>query len=145
MLGAGPALSYGSDSNAFQAFQTKFRAAGDDKDAREREGKASRKAAGKAALKKLLAERGERVATRKAGNRSSEKAVESEMINALSGESWGRVSSLVTVEAPPSGGGGGGAGAEAAGDKKKGAAGEVGSTARMKDILISLKTKPLAA
>jgi hypothetical protein len=181
VLGAGPVTSSsGSDSNAFVAFQTRFRAAGDEKDAKEREGKASRKAAGKAALKKMLAERGERVATRKASNRSSEKAVESEMISALSGESWGRVSSLVTVEAAAAGGGGGGAGAEAS-EKKKSAAGEAGATARMKcvsgvgggggggapeschtcsphtpaqstsratprrDILISLKTKPLAA
>ena len=102
VLGAGPvALSSGSESNAYSAFQVRFRAAGEEKDAKEREGKTARKAAGKAALKKLLAERSERVATRKASNRSSEKAVESEMISALSGESWGRVSSLVTVESDP--------------------------------------------
>jgi hypothetical protein len=122
----------------------------EDKDAKEREAKASRRAAGKAALKKMLAERTERIATRKAGNREAESAAEREMLDSLNGESWGRVVSLVDIHghtaAAPA--------AAAAGERKKGsssssssegkeAATAIGNTTRFKDQLIALKAKPL--
>lgn len=130
------------DTSALIDFNKRFRELVDAKDAKEREGKAARKAAGKAALKKMLSERSEVIASRKGSNRAAEAAAEKEMLNALEGESWGRVVSLVDIHghvAAPAAG--------AAADKKVHAKaadkGEVGDTTRMKDILLTLKAKPL--
>ena len=51
-----PAKSSEDGPNALAAFNTKFRQAGEEKDAKEREAKAARKVSGKAALKKMLLE-----------------------------------------------------------------------------------------
>ena len=148
-----------AEGNALAAFNLRFRQQGEDKDAKERDAKQARKAAGKAALKKMLGERNERVATRKAANREAEKAVEKDMLNALSGESWTRVVSLIDAssaahgkeeggaaggekKAKTGGAGGGAAAAGAASDQGK-VGGGVGDTLRLKDILIALKSKPL--
>ncbi len=134
---AGPAAS---ESNALAEFNKRFRAAGEAKDAAERDAKAARKAAGKAGLKKLLAERKSVVDARKGKNREDEKASEQSVLDGLQGESWARVVSLVDVH--------GGAAAAAAPAEKKGkhaaAAAAAGDTTRMKDVLIGLKAKPLA-
>jgi hypothetical protein len=70
-------------NNALATFNARFRAAAEEKDAKEREGKAARKAAGKQALKKLLAERKTIVDARKAKNREDEQATEQRMLDAL--------------------------------------------------------------
>jgi hypothetical protein len=124
-------------------FNKRFRDLVEAKDAKERDAKAARKAAGKAALKKLLAERTEIISARKGSNRAAEASAEKEMLNALEGESWGRVVSLVDIHghvaASPSAGAEKKSSAKAAVDK-----GEVGDTTRMKDILLTLKAKPLS-
>jgi hypothetical protein len=139
------------DSSALAAFNTRFRALAEEKDAKERDGKAARKAAGKATLKKMIAERTERITTRKASNREGEAAAEREMLDSLNGESWGRVVSLVdihghTAAASPAAAAaekkGKAAGASSSGDHAKD--GAIGDTTRFKDALISLKAKPLA-
>ena len=144
------------DSSALIQFNIKFREAGEAKDAIAREAKAARKAAGKAAQKKMASERSEAISSRKAANRAAEAATEKEMLDSLNGESWGRVVSLIDIHA---GGVHAASGAAASGKEEKkahahastassaGKGGEaaVGNTSRMKDILIALKTKPLAA
>ncbi len=137
--------SEGDGPNALAAFNTKFRQAGEEKDAKEREAKAARKVSGKAALKKMLTERNERVATRKAGNREAEKAAEKDMLSALSGESWCRVVSLVDANSAAHHGddhkGAGEKKAKAGGAAHAGgsaeaikAGGGVGDTLRLKDV-----------
>ena len=108
------------------------RALGEEKDAKEREAKNARKTAGKAALKAMLAERAAAVAVRKAKNREDETAKEREMMDALEGESWGRVVSLVDVHSVVT-----------STEKKKATDVVEPDLARQKDILISLKSKPL--
>ena len=144
------------DNSALIEFNKRFRDAGEVKDATERKGKDARKAAGKAALKKMLAERTDNISTRKALNREAESAAEKEMLASLNGESWGRVVSLVDIHsggataAHPAGGPATAAGGGAVEKKVHHAvshkAGEsiVGDTGRMKDLLIALKTKPIA-
>lgn len=127
-------------------FNKKFRALNEQKDGVEREAKAARRAAGKAALKTLLAERSKVVASRKTKNREDEAIKEREMLEAISGEPWSRVYALVDVNAP-AGGAGAAAAAEAepsGGSKKKAAdkAAEGGDLGRMKDVLISVKSTP---
>jgi hypothetical protein len=145
-----------ADGNALTAFNAKFRAAAEEKDGREREAKASRKAAGKAALKKLLADRKGAVDARKAKNREDESANEQRMLDALQGETWSRVVSLIDVHGHGHGAAAGGDGAAAGGGKAgkhahghgggHAAAAAPGSdTTRMKDVLIGLKTRPLPA
>ena len=133
------------EGNALAAFTVRFRQQGEEKDAKEREAKAARKAAGKAALKKMLGERNDRVASRKAANRESEKAVEKDMLSGLSGESWSRVVSLIDTSAAAHGKeeahagekkakvGGAASSASASGDAAK-AAGGVNDTLRLKDV-----------
>jgi hypothetical protein len=140
-------------SSALIEFNKRFRALVEEKDAKEREAKAARRSAGKAALKGLLGERAARIDTRKAKNREDEAAAEREMLDALQGESWSRVVSLVDIHGHSA------ATAAAkevlAGERKaKGHHGHghghsstepvIGDTARFKDILIGLKAKPLA-
>lgn len=152
------------DTSALIAFNARFRAAGEEKDAKEREAKAARRAAGKAALKKMTAERAAAADARKARNRAEEAATERAMLDALQGETWTRVVSLIDIH----GGGAGGAAAGAAGKAdaaggaggkakagaaaapsaaaaaggKGGAGGEDAACARMRDVLIGLKAKP---
>lgn len=115
------------------------RALCEDKDAKERDAKTARRAAGKAALKKALADRAAAVETRKASNREAEARKEKEAMDALEGEPWGRVVSLIDIhahsKAAAAEGGEGGA------PKKKAPADvAVPDVARHKDILISLKS-----
>jgi hypothetical protein len=114
------------------------RALCEDKDAKERDAKTARRAAGKAALKKALADRAAAVETRKASNREAEARKEKEAMDALEGEPWGRVVSLIDIhahsKAAAAEGGEGGA------PKKKAPADvAVPDVARHKNILISLK------
>jgi len=127
--------------SALVEFNKKFRALCEDKDARERELKSQRRAAGKAALKKMVADRTAIVEARKAKNREDEAAKEKEAMDALESEAWGRVVSLIDVHgvaaaasAAESGSGGG---------KKKGEVAEEPANARQKSILIALKNAPL--
>ena len=130
------------EGNALAAFNVRFRQQGEEKDAKERDAKASHKAAGKAALKKMVAERNERVATRKTANREAEKAAEQDMLNALSGESWGRVVTLMDVsgaekagaEKEEKKGGKGGNEKAASTEERKKAVGGVDDTIRLKDV-----------
>ena len=69
---------------------------------------------------------------RKQKNREDEAAKEREMMDALEGESWGRVASLVDVHS-----------VVASSDKKKPTDNVEPDLSRQKDILISLKGKPL--
>jgi hypothetical protein len=126
------------DNNPLVEFNKKFRALNEEKDAAEREAKAQRKAAGRAALKKLLSERVSLVEGRKAKNREEEAARLQAAMDSLEAESWGRVVSLVDVHGtvaaaaatPASAGGGAGGG----GDKKKGGSDDgTGDIKRMKD------------
>lgn len=142
-------LSFGGDDvSPLVEFNKKFRALNDQKDAAEREAKAARRAAGKAGLKALLADRSKVVASRKSKNREDEAAKEREMLDAMSGEPWSRVYALVDVNAAPAGGAGAAAAAadaEAGGGHKKKAdkaAAEGGDLGRMKDVLISVKSAP---
>ncbi len=150
MVAASSAPSQGSgapakvleEGNALAAFNVRFRQQGEEKDAKERDAKASHKAAGKAALKKMVAERNERVATRKTANREAEKAAEQDMLNALSGESWGRVVTLMDVsgaekagaEKEEKKGGKGGNEKAASTEERKKAVGGVDDTIRLKDV-----------
>ena len=142
--------SAASGGGALAAFNAQFRAAAEAFDAREREQKAARKAAGKAALKKALAERKAAVDARKAKNREDETAKEREMLEAMSGEPWHRVFTMVDVHATPAAAGGAKAASEAesggagGGGKKKGDkhAEASGDLARIKDILIAVKNAP---
>lgn len=92
-------------------------------------------------MKKLLSDRSAAVDSRKASNREEERRKEGEAMNALEGESWGRVVSLIDIHAvaakeeeKSAGGGAGGGG------KGKKASGEaVPDVGRHKDVLISLK------
>jgi hypothetical protein len=110
----------------------------EEKDAKEREAKAARRAGGKAVLKSLLADRAGLVAARKQKNREDEAAKEREAMDALEGESWGRVVSLVDVSGTHTGG------TDKAAAKKAADAPEP-EMARQKDILIALKNTPLPA
>lgn len=126
------------DSNPLVEFNKTFRELNEQKDATERDAKAARKAAGKTALKGMLAERSKLVEARKAKNRDDEAAKESEMVKGLEGEPWARVSSLVDV-----------LGSHAVtGEKKKGSSTStehvVGDVSRMKDVLIAVKNQPPA-
>ena len=140
--GSGAPAKVLEEGNALAAFNVRFRQQGEEKDAKEREGKASHKAAGKAALKKMVGERNERVATRKAANREAEKAAEQDMLNALSGESWGRVVTLMDVsgaekagtEKEEKKGGKGGNEKAASTEERKKAVGGVDDTIRLKDV-----------
>lgn len=106
-----------------------FREQGETKDAKERELKSQRKAAGKAAFKKLTAERSALVDSRKQKNRDDEASKEQAMLDSLQGESWSRVVSLIDIHGQPKGE-----------EKKK----MDHSTDRARDVMISLKSKPLA-
>jgi len=110
----------------------------DDKDAKERDAKAARRSAGKAALKKALGDRAAAVETRKASNREAEARKEKEAMDALEGEPWGRVVSLIDIHAHSKAAAEGEGGA-AAPKKKPSADVAVPDVARHKDILISLK------
>ena len=138
------AVKVAEDGNALAAFNIRFRQQGEEKDAKERDAKAARKAAGKAALKKMLGERNERVATRKAANREAESAAEKDMLNALSGESWCRVVSLMDASAAAHGkdegaaekkgkASGGAASGSSTSDLAK-SSGGVNDTLRLKDV-----------
>ena len=133
-----PAPKVYSEENPLATFNNNFRKQGEEKDAKEREAKATRKAAGKAALKKIVVERNERVTSRKAANREAEKAAEQDMLNALSGESWGRVVTLMDVSGVEKSAdkeekkGKGAASVTASEEKKK--AGGVDDTIRHKDV-----------
>lgn len=134
---AAAAVSTSNAANPLALFNAKFRAACEEKDAKEREAKSARRAAGKAALKGILADRGALVDARKAKNREDEAAKEREAMDALEGESWGRVVSLVDVHAlhvPVT-----------ATDKKKPVDAPEPDMGRQKDLLISLKSSPLPA
>jgi hypothetical protein len=126
--------------NALVEFNKKFRALCEEKDAKERELKSQRRTTGKAAFKKITAERTAIVEARKAKNRSDEAAKEKEMMDALESEAWGRVVSLIDVHgvaaAAVSAGEGGGS-------KKKGEVVEEPANSRQKAILIALKNTPL--
>lgn len=116
------------------------RALCEDKDAKERDAKAARRAAGKAALKKALADRAAAVETRKASNREAEARKEKEAMDALEGEPWGRVVSLIDIHAHSKAAAEGAAEGGAAAPRKKAPADvAVPDVARHKDILISLK------
>ena len=123
------------------------RAINEEKDAKERDAKAARKAGGKAALKKLLSDRAGVVEARKAKNREDEAAKEKEAMDALEGESWGRVVSLINIHgaaaaaAAPEAGGKGKKAASSSGGS--GSSGDGHDTSRHKDLLISLKSSPL--
>lgn len=124
------------DTAALVAFNTRFREQGEAKDAKEREAKGARRTAGKAALKKILAEHSARVDSRKHKNREEEAATEQQMLDSLQGESWSRVVSMVDVHATPKTEGKA---------ENKGKHGEDQGTARMRDVLIGLKAKPISA
>lgn len=111
----------------------RFREQGEEKDAKEREAKAQRKAAGKAAFKKLTTERSVIVEGRKRKNRDDESAAEGAMLDSLQGESWSRVVSLIDVHGHPKVEG------------KEGKKHDHHAQDRMKDVFISLKSKPLAS
>jgi hypothetical protein len=140
---------------ALVEFNKKFRAVVEEKDAKERDAKNARKTAGKAALKKLLSERTAKVEARKAQNKEEEEAKEREMLDALQGESWGRVVSLIDIHAGASASAsseksvGSGAGASVSGGshsekRHKDHGDKHGDTSRMKDVLVQLKNKPLS-
>lgn len=143
------------DSNPLVEFNKKFRAAVEEKDAKEREAKNARRSTGKATLKKLLSERLAKAEARKTKNRDDEAQKEREMLDALQSESWSRVVSLIDIHgsaagssASSSGGASSGAGAAAHSaehkDKKHSKEAHAhGDTSRMKDVLIQLKAKPL--
>jgi hypothetical protein len=94
------------------------------------------------------------VEARKAHNRQDEAAKERAAMDALEGETWGRVVSLVDVHGTgaaaaaadkKAGGAGGGAAGGAHGSSAAAAeASAPADVSRMKDVLIQLKSKPLA-
>jgi hypothetical protein len=130
--------SVAPDTSALIAFNARFRNAGEEKDAKEREARTARKAAGKAALKKLLSEKAGTVESRKRKNREEEAATEKAMLDSLQGETWTRVTTLIDIhskDAPVKG---------KDGKPEKRMAGEDIGQARMRDVLIGLKAKPLA-
>jgi len=137
-----------SSNGALASFNSSFRAAGEAFDAKEKDARAARKSAGKAQLKKMLGEKKAAVDARKAKNREDENVTTAAMLDALQGESWARVVSLVDVH---SGAHGAHAAPAAATKGAKGAApaaaaaASAGATARMKDMLLALKAKPLSA
>lgn len=138
-------------------FNMEFRGLCEEKDAAERDARAQRKAAGKAALAQMVSDRTNVVANRKVANRTDEAARVSETEAATHDESWSRVSSLLDVHTTPVaaaaalGGEIGAAGKKGGkGDKhhhdhhKDSASGEVSEGGqRMKDVLIGLKNAPL--
>lgn len=126
--------------SALVEFNKKFRALCEEKDARERELKSQRRAAGKAALKKMVADRVAVVDARKAKNREDEAAKEKEAMDALESEAWGRVVSLIDVHGVAAAAA---SAAEGGSSKKKGEAAEEPANARQKSILIALKNAPL--
>ena len=136
---AGPAFA-APQVSALVEFNKKFRAVCEDKDAKERDLKSQRRATGKAALKKMVADRAAVVEARKAKNREDEAIKEKEAMDALESEAWGRVVSLIDVH-------GIAAAAASASDggssKKKGEAAEEPANSRQKSILIALKNTPL--
>ena len=137
-----PSLS--SAPNPLAAFNTQYRDKADAFDEVERGARAARKAAGRAALKKLLEGAKQLSVARKAKNREDEAAREKAMMDSLEGESWTRVVSLVDLQAgapPPSVAGKGG---EEAAPKKESHVPEP-DIARHKDLLISLKAHPVVA
>jgi hypothetical protein len=129
--------------NALIEFNKKFRALCEDKDAKERELKSQRRAAGKAAFKKITAERTAIVDARKAKNRSDEAAKEKEMMDALESEAWGRVVSLIDVHGIAAAAASAGEAGASGSSKKKGEVAEEPANARQKAILIALKNTPL--
>lgn len=126
--------------SALVEFNKKFRALCEDKDAKERELKSARRAAGKAALKKLVADRTAVVDARKAKNREEEASKEKEAMDALESEAWGRVVSLIDVHGVAAAAA---SAAETGSSKKKGEHAEEPANARQKSILIALKNSPL--
>lgn len=125
--------------SALVEFNKKFRALCEEKDARERELKSQRRATGKAALKKMVADRVAIVDARKAKNREDEATKEKEAMDALESEAWGRVVSLIDVHGVAAAA----ASASEGSSKKKGEAAEEPANARQKSILIALKNAPL--
>ena len=93
--------------------------------------KMDRRAAGKVAMKKLLANISDSVEKRKTLNRENEAQKEKEMMDSLEGESWGRVASLVDLTIKEET------------NKRQGAKTDEGDSNRMKDILVNLRHNPL--
>lgn len=136
--------STNDEPNALVEFNKQFRELCEQKDAKERDARAQRKASGKAALKAMVAERTAAVEGRKAGNRQDETARVADAEAAAQGESWNRVSTLIDVHAAPAAA----SGSSADGSKKSHKHEEgapTGDAGRMKDVLIHLKNNPLAA
>ena len=123
------------ESNPLVEFNKRFRAACEEKDGKERDAKAQRRTAGKAALKKLLQDRSSALEARKTANREAEASAEKAAMDALEGESWGRVVSLIDIH--------GVAAAAAEAGKSTGAKASKTDVepaiGRHKDVLISLK------
>lgn len=131
------------EGKALIEFNMKFRAKVEAKDAKEREDKAARRAAGKAALKEMISQHQQTIDARKKVNREEESKVETEALEALKGESWNRVVSLINVQSQSQ------TTSETekpvVAKKVKGidTSGAVGDTSRMKELLINLKNKPV--
>jgi hypothetical protein len=121
-------------SNPLIEFNKKFREQNEQKDTAEREAKAARRTAGKAALKGMIGDRKKLVDARTAKNREDESTKVAQAEQGLHGEPWARVSNLIDVTTATT----------TAAEKKKHAAEEhvVGDTSRMKDVLIAVKNTP---
>lgn len=146
---AGGSFGGSDEPSPLVEFNKRFREACEAKDAAERDAKAARRAAGKAALKSLNDERNKAIASRKASNRGEEAAKARAEKEGAAGEPWQRVFSLVDVHKEGGAAGGAGAGAEegagAGAGRKKGkgeAADAATDTSRMKDVLIAVKNTP---
>lgn len=110
------------------SFNRKFREQGEEKDSKERDAVRASRERGSEALRSWMAEKEAQLETRKQQNRTDEEAKIAEMETALTQEPWTRVLALVDTSTPPT----------------DGPAGK-GDPARMRELLIQLKAKPLAS